>query len=625
MLAADAVLVPVAFVLALALQYSRVQVEAALTYASMIGFLVPVCIALEFALGLHRVRLKDYRGDETLRTIWLAVLLGAVSAALSFWAGSRLPESFHILFAILFGLGYFSMRQAALLVLRKLYRRSKIVRRIAIYGTGSLAMALARELREANDMMVYAFLDDNLHMEGMVLNGVPVYAGVRAGKLLDHFNINTVILALPDASEERRTLIATRLGRLGIEVQNISAFAEFSGGKRLLETMMPTAPTALLAREALHESLKGGHSAYRGRNILISGAGGSIGVELCRQIMQCGPARLVLYEISEIALYHAENEMRVLAEQTGAVIVPVLGSIADETQVRAVLESHQIDVVFHAAAYKHVPIVEANARVGVANNSLGTAVLAKAAARAQVGRFVLVSSDKAVRPGNLMGASKRVAELVVQDLAARFDHTVFSIVRFGNVLGSSGSVIPKFQDQIERGGPVTVTNERVTRYFMTIPEAARLVLEAGAFDESGTLYVLDMGKPVRIADLARKMIEAAGYTVRDAGNPEGDIEIVTTGLRPGEKLHEELFIQSNAERTSHPKIMKIREAHLSELETAAVLRSLRDAIGSGNDEAVIAAVVSAVQEYAPQSLPENAPQMRAVLQRDKRVALPPAE
>ncbi|MDV7270756.1 polysaccharide biosynthesis protein [Thioclava sp. A2] len=486
-------------------------------------------------------------------------------------------------------------------------------------------MALARELRDINDMMVYAFLDDNLHMEGMVLNGIPVYAGVRAGKLREHFNINTVILALPDASEERRTLIATRLGRMGIEVQNISAFAEFSSGKRLLEAMTPTAPTALLAREALHETLEGGRSVYCGQNILVSGAGGSIGVELCRQIMQCSPAKLVLYEISEIALYHAENEMRVLAEQTGAVIVPVLGSIADETQVRAVLESHKIDVVFHAAAYKHVPIVEANARVGVANNSLGTAVLAKAAARAKVSRFVLVSSDKAVRPGNLMGASKRVAELVVQDLAARFGDTVFSIVRFGNVLGSSGSVIPKFQDQIERGGPVTLTNERVTRYFMTIPEAARLVLEAGAFDESGTLYVLDMGKPMRIADLARKMIEAAGYTVRDANNPEGDIEIVTTGLRPGEKLHEELFIQKNAERTSHPKIMKIREAHLSELETAAVLRSLRDAIDGGDDEAVIAAVVRAVQEYAPQSLPDNAPQMRAVQQRDARVALPPAE
>jgi FlaA1/EpsC-like NDP-sugar epimerase len=284
--------------------------------------------------------------------------------------------------------------------------------------------------------------------------------------------------------------------------------------------------------------------------------------------------------MSELALYNAEMEFRVLAEGTGIEIVAVLGSVLNGNLVSRVLIEHKVDSIFHAAAYKHVPMVEANATVGLENNAIGTAVIAQKARDLGIKRFVLISTDKAVRPRNIMGASKRLAEMVVQDLAKRSPKTVFSIVRFGNVLGSSGSVLPLFQEQISCGGPVTLTDEAVTRYFMTIEEAAHLVLLAGSLAEGGEVFVLDMGEPVSVNDLARQLIKASGYSVRDAENPDGDIEIVTTGLRPGEKLHEELMIRKGAQTTEHPKIICVREDHLSELETAAALRDLADAIAA---------------------------------------------
>ena len=325
----------------------------------------------------------------------------------------------------------------------------------------------------------------------------------------------------------------------------------------------------------------------------------------------------MLFELSELALYNIHSELKVLAEEAGVELVAVLGSITDDVLVEQVLQSHYIDVVFHAAAYKHVPIVETNIRVGLANNALGTSVLVAKSYAAKVKRFVLVSSDKAVRPGNIMGASKRFAELIVQDMAARSTETIFSIVRFGNVLGSTGSVIPLFQEQIARGGPVTLTDLNVTRYFMTIEEAARLVMVAGSFAEGGEVFVLDMGKPVLIRDLAYRLIHASGFTVRDEVNPDGDIEVVCTGLRPGEKLHEELMMGKGGQSTAHPKIMRVRENGLSELEMAGSLKALRGAVMEGSEHGVLLALARAVPEYHPQNLPPSALPVRIMAEGHK--------
>lgn len=625
LLGVDLALVPLAFFFALVLQHTgdTPRMQHLLDHTALLPFLMLIVAGLTTLFGLDQMKLRDYQGGAVMRTAMLAGLTGLCSVALAHLVESDLPQGFHVVFALVYFVLFFLTRQTLTYILTELYRRSRAFSRVAIYGAGRTGLALAAELRKSDDLIVYAFLDDNATLSGMSMNGLPIYSGVHAARVKELYKINRVILAMPSVSADKQTFISKRLERIGLQVQSLPAFTQLYGGEELLDKLTPVGPSALLSRDSLSEEMGIGCTAYRGENVLISGAGGSIGMELCRQIVACRPAKMVLFELSELALYNAEAEMRVLAEAVGVEIVPVLGSVADAVQMTQVLAKHEIDVVLHAAAYKHVPLVEINARVGMANNALGTAVIARAAAQAGVKRFVLVSSDKAVRPGNLMGASKRFAELVVQDLAARSTRTIFSIVRFGNVLGSSGSVVPLFQEQIARGGPLTLTDERVTRYFMTIQEASRLVLLAGSFAGGGEVYVLDMGKPIKIGDLARRLIAASGYTVRDAANPTGDIEIVTTGMRPGEKLHEELMVRKGAQATAHPKIIRVREDHLSEIETAAALRDLREAIERGAEPDVIAVVARTVREYSPQSLPDTALQCQIV--RARRATELPAE
>lgn len=345
-----------------------------------------------------------------------------------------------------------------------------------------------------------------------------------------------------------------------------------------------TTSQGLLERAPLMASAPPNCAAYRGKSVLISGAGGSIGAGLCQQVLAHRPRVLVLFELNEFALYTVEAALRPLAGRVGCRLVPVLGSVGSKPLVDRVLRENSVQVVLHAAAYKHVPLVEANPLAGLSNNVIGTQVLARAADRHRVERFVLISSDKAVRPRNVMGGTKRLAELVVQDLAGRSTQTAFAIVRFGNVLGSSGSVVPLFQDQIRRGGPVTVTHPDIMRYFMTMEEAVQLVLMAGNMAKGAEIFVLDMGKPVRIMDLARRMITAAGYRPRDPDTPDGDIEITLIGLRPGEKLVEELTLSGILGATAHPKIFSAQEDGLSEVEIAMFLRSLRTAVDSCDDE-----------------------------------------
>jgi FlaA1/EpsC-like NDP-sugar epimerase len=432
--------------------------------------------------------------------------------------------------------------------------------------------------------------------------GLSVLSPARIEQIVRDKEIDRVLLAMPSASAPKQMQIARRLQSLGLDVLTLPSFAQLVGTEALVDNLAPVTADKFLGRKKVSEEVRDGVEAYAERSILVTGAGGSIGSELCRQLMTYAPRKLVLFDVSELALYEIDRELRARPDISKTEIIPVLGSVTDSRATRSAVADHGIEVVVHAAAYKHVPLVEANPVAGMVNNVLGTRTLADAAEEAGVGRFILISTDKAVRPTNVMGASKRLAELVVQDLAKRSRKTSFSMVRFGNVLGSSGSVVPLFREQIQRGGPLTLTHEDVTRYFMTISEAAHLVLLAGSFSSPGTagggdVFVLDMGKPMRIRDLAEQMITAAGYTVRDETRLDGDIEIQMIGLRPGEKMREELLIGAGLLTTPHSKILRARETSLSELDMAKALQSLRNAMATGEQATALAVAAAYVEGY----------------------------
>jgi FlaA1/EpsC-like NDP-sugar epimerase len=437
-----------------------------------------------------------------------------------------------------------------------------------------------------------AFIDDDPALHSQRLLGKRIHPARHIERLVRDHEIGRVLLAMPSLAAPRLAKVTGNLQKLGLNVQALPSFAQLIGAEKLVENLTTVTAGSLLGRSHLDDTLREATLGFGGKSVLVTGAGGSIGSELCRQLLAQQPRRLVLYEVSEPALYTIDRELRGMVGSDRTDIVPVLGSVTDARMARLVLAQHAIDTVFHAAAYKHVPLVEQNPVAGIANNVFGTRTMADACVEEDVARFILVSTDKAVRPTNVMGASKRLAELVVQDRAKRSHKTRFSIVRFGNVLGSSGSVIPLFREQIARGGPVTLTHEDVTRYFMTISEAAKLVLTAGSFRDQaanaaqGTadVFVLDMGKPIRIRQLAEQMIQGAGLTVKDEQNPGGDIEIVVIGLRKGEKLHEELLIGQGLLTTPHPKILRAAEESLPELEIAHALRTLGGFMATGDAE-----------------------------------------
>ena len=586
LLAVDLALVPLALIFTFAVQFSSSDpLIHMLANGPVIGLIMVLAAALSIVLGIPNTRLNAYDMSGIGKTGIFAALLAMSAYSVAEIAGLGYGVGVYVVFGVMFFLLSATARVAMLHLLLALYRRDMPRCRVLIYGAGTTGMQLASALKTHEMIELVAFADDNAAMQGLSIGNLPVLKPARIEDFASLGRIDRVLLAMPSLSPPKLAQIAQRMEKLGLEVQALPSFAQLIGEEALIDKLAPVVPGQLLGRAQLDGEMLTDAGHFTDRSVLVSGAGGSIGSELCRQILACKPARLVLYELSEPALYNIDMELRALADEAGVELVPVLGSVTDTRLVRKVLGSHQINVVLHAAAYKHVPMVEANPLAGLANNVLGTATLAREAQEAGVDRFILVSSDKAVRPTNVMGASKRLAELVVQDLAARSGGTVFAMVRFGNVLGSSGSVVPLFQDQIARGGPVTLTHADVTRYFMTVQEAVRLVLQASTFARGGEVFVLDMGAPVPIRKIARQLIEASGYSVRDADNPEGDIEIVTTGLRPGEKLHEELLIGEGFLTTAHEKIFTAREARLSEIEVASALRSLREAVAGADDTA----------------------------------------
>lgn len=514
------------------------------------------------------------------------------------------PRTLSILHPIIFLLLLGASRIAIRFVLLDLFKVVSVnARRVVVYGAGRAGQQLALSLRHESQVHLVGFIDDDLRLDGQRLDGVPVFGANRLQTLLEGTEIDEVLLAIPSASRARRREIIETLQGEEVYVRSLPNLTGIIEGSVTVNDLREIQIEELLGRETVAANQLLMSRTTAGKIVLVSGAGGSIGSELCRQIVRCRPARLVLLEQSEYALYAIEQELIELMREL-RIDVPLvleLASASERSSMNRIYSYHRPETVFHAAAYKHVPLVEANPISGLRNNIMGTLHSVAAAEAVGVANFILISTDKAVRPTNIMGASKRVCELILQARAERPEvKTVFSMVRFGNVLGSSGSVVPRFKAQIAAGGPVTLTHRDITRYFMTIPEAAQLVIQASAMAKGGEVFVLDMGQPVRIFDLATSMIHLSGLSVRSAENPDGDIQIVETGLRPGEKLYEELLIGDNPEKTNHPRIMRAREGLWPWEDLERELQSLDTTIRvSGDSVEAVQRISGLVPEFAP--------------------------
>ena len=510
----------------------------------------------------------------------------------TFLVNNFLPISFHFVHALLVLLLVASSRMIGIWIFTDSFSASNVI----IYGAGSAGIQLATALRYSREMTPIAFVDEDKSLQGNYLNGLSVFSPSRLERLIFKKKVNEVLIAIPSARKAKLQDILSKIEGFPVKVRILPGVAELAQGKVSVSDLKVIDVTDLLGREITKPNEGLLQKNIYGKNVLVSGAGGSIGSELCRQVIKAEPSILVLYEISEYALYKIEKELSISSPQTE--IKPILGNVIDKKRMSEVCTTFDIDTIYHAAAYKHVPMVELNTLQSLQNNIFGTLNCVEVAIESEVETFVLISTDKAVRPTNIMGATKRFAELILQSLAQRQissqskTNTRIAIVRFGNVLDSSGSAVPLFREQIEKGGPITVTDPEVIRYFMSIPEAAELVIQAGAMGEGGEIFVLDMGDPVKILDLAKRMVRLSGLEVRDNSNPEGDIEIVFTGLRDGEKLYEELLIGDNVSSTEHKGIMQASEEYLEWEKVEGLLEQLRASIEKRDHELAVNILVN---------------------------------
>jgi len=554
----------------------------------LVMFLAPaVAIPIFIRMDLYRpvVRFLPERALWTIfRATTLAVLAWVLVAFMSqlLWKGV-LPRSVPVIYWALACIGVIGIRFLAKWGILALGRDSLVSRpAIIIYGAGAAGTQLAQSLRDSHH--VVGFVDDDPSLQRRDVAGLRVYQPTAIKELVNDFSVEQIILSMPTISPMRRKQIVESVSDYGLKVQSLPDITELVTGRYLVSQVREIDVDDLLGRSSVPPDIDLIRQMVAGRTIMVTGAGGSIGSELCRKIARWSPQRLILFEANEFALYNIDRE---LTGRRDTAIVPVLGSVTDVRLVERTIAEFAVEVVFHAAAHKHVPLVEANALEGIKNNVFGTRTVVDCAFRAGVKNFVLISTDKAVRPTNVMGATKRWAELIVHDTAAQAIKNgtgqQFCAVRFGNVLGSNGSVVPLFKEQIANGGPLTLTDPAMTRYFMSIKEAAELIVQAGALSEGGDVFLLDMGEPMLISDLARNMVRLAGLSVKDKANPNGDIEIIATGKRPGEKMYEELFYDdATAEMTRHPKIMRAANP-LADLDMDAKLDELQAAL-SAEDE-----------------------------------------
>jgi len=563
---------------------------------------VLIALPIFIASGLYRAIFR-YSGWPALVSVTRAVAIYGVIFATLITAISipGVPRTVGLIQPMLLLLAVGASRSFARFWLGGEYQsqlRRAALPKVLIYGAGHAGRQLAAAMANSTEMRVVGFLDDDDRLHGHVLNGLPIYSPADLPDLVLSLHVTDVLLAVPSASRKRRNEILAQIQQVKISVRTLPSVTELAQGKVRTSDLRELDIDDLLGRDPVAPNKILLAKNTTSKVIMVTGAGGSIGGELCRQVLSANASVLLLVEQSEYALYEIHQELQARAGSAGTRIVPLLASVCNAERMQEIMSTWRPDTVYHAAAYKHVPLVEHNAAEGIRNNAFGTLVVAKAAAAAGVANFVLISTDKAVRPTNVMGASKRLAEMVLQALAAESSGTRFSMVRFGNVLGSSGSVVPKFRQQIRDGGPITLTHPDVTRYFMTIPEAAQLVIQAGAMAKGGEVFVLNMGQPVKIIDLARRMIELSGLKLKDAENPDGDIEIAITGLRPGEKLYEELLIGENPSPTSHPLIMKANEDFLCWAALAEKLRTLERALDANELDAARGLLKDVVTGYS---------------------------
>jgi len=603
MVGADAIAIPLAFWAALVLKFDRLDPILERTAAYFLVALSASLVVFSM-LGLYRAVVR-FMGARAM----LTVAIGVTVSVLLLVAFDRLVSNAEVplsAFAIFWSLSLLYALGSRFIV-RYLFARTlngKSAARVAIYGAGDAGARLSSVLLGGPDFEPVAFVDDKKSLQGSSINGLTVFGLDVLPQLIRQQQIERILLAMPSASRRRRREILTSLEPLGLHVQSLPHLTDLIAGKARIDELRDVDVADLLGRDPVPPNPRLFSSCIRGKVVLVTGAGGSIGSELCRQILRLAPSRLVLFEMSEIALYTIERELNEISlrDHLSVDVAPLLGNAHHRQRVREVLTAYGVQTIYHAAAYKHVPIVEHNVIEGIHNNVISTWYTAEAAIETGVETFVLISTDKAVNPANVMGATKRLAELVLQGLQERSTATRFCMVRFGNVLASSGSVVPLFQEQIRRGGPVTVTHPDVIRYFMTIPEAAQLVIQAGSMAKGGDVFVLDMGRPVRIDDLARRMVNLMGLTVRTADNPEGDIEIEYTGLRTAEKLFEELLIGTNVTGTDHPMILRAIEHRLPWMRMQQILNDLLVALSTFDCHRALGMLTESVAEYNGQGM-----------------------
>lgn len=599
---ADAVCLPLMFILAIWLRYETFNAGLFNHYFWLIVSSSLIAIPVFIRIGLYRavIRFIDQKiisvvvFGVTLSVLFMAFVavmlhITPLSRAVFgfFWAGS-------ILYV---GASRFLARAWLLQA-----DMAENATRIAIYGAGKAGAQLATALRAGGEYVCIAFIDDNKSVQGSTIGGVKVFAPELLKDLAERHDIREILLAMPSISKTRQKQVLDQLEPLKLKIKVTPSIQSLVNGELRVQDIREVEIEDLLGRDQVEPDARLLSICITGKRVMVTGAGGSIGSELCRQILRQRPAKLVLLEMSEYALYAIEQELTGLRQQLklDVEILPFLGSILDSAKLDRIFTTCEVETLYHAAAYKHVPLVEHNPAEGIRNNVFGTLSVAQAAMAARVKNFVLISTDKAVRPTNVMGATKRLAELILQACSRRQQHTRFCMVRFGNVLGSSGSVVPLFRKQIMAGGPITLTHPEITRYFMTIPEAAQLVLQAGAMGEGGDVFVLDMGEPVRIIDLARRMVHLSGLEVKSEATPDGTIEIQHVGLRPGEKLYEELLIGDNVEGTSHPLIMRAQENELPWDQLNTLLQELNAACTAFDYAQIRALLLQIVAEYEPQ-------------------------
>jgi FlaA1/EpsC-like NDP-sugar epimerase len=598
----DAFMIPAAIYAALALRQGIVMPSISQETLLAVTATTLISLVVFTRIGLYRAVIR-YMATKAFGTLAIGISISALILATStFIIQAQVPRSSIIIYWFtaftLLGLPRLFMRN----IVNQLSSTTKEA--VIIYGAGNQGIALMNALSNSNDYRPIAFIDDNRKKQGSIIKGLKVYPSKNIQNLNDQSNISKVLLALGNSSTSKRKRLIESISGFNLEILTTPAVQDIVSGKAKIEEVKEVEIEDLLGRDCVTPNNELLSNDITSKVVLITGAGGSIGSELCRQIIKQQPTKVILLELNEFSLYSIEQELMAYCSNNNEChteIISILGSVQKQNRLETIFKTFKVQTIYHAAAYKHVPMVEHNVVEGVRNNVFGTWYCAEAAISAGVERFVLISTDKAVRPTNVMGASKRLAELVLQALAKRQSDTLFCMVRFGNVLGSSGSVVPLFRRQIKNGGPITVTHPDIIRYFMTIPEASQLVIQAGAMGKGGDVFVLDMGDPIKITVLAKKMIRLSGLTETTETEPNGDIEIQFTGLRPGEKLYEELLIGDNVEGSEHPRIMTANEVHLTWPETHNLLQKLDTACHNFKVEEVINLLLEAPAAFKHES------------------------